>query len=78
MDPKLDSVKEDELLFFDIINFNNYFSALLAVFVAITLEGWVLMMYNYMDAESSSWIAVLFFVILTIGGAFFALNLVLA
>jgi len=36
------------------------------------------MMYNYGDANSPSFIAVIFFVILVIGGAFFALNLVLA
>jgi voltage-dependent calcium channel L type alpha-1F len=78
MTAEKDSAHEDELIFFDIINFNNYFNALLTVFQAITLEGWVLMMYNYMDANSPPWIAVLFFVILTIGGAFFALNLVLA
>lgn len=74
----MDSPKEDGLIFYDIISFNNYGQALLAVFVAITLEGWVLMMYNYGDANSPSFIAVLFFVILVIGGAFFALNLVLA
>jgi voltage-dependent calcium channel L type alpha-1F len=74
----LDSTSEDELIFYDIINFNSYFPALLAVFQAVTLEGWVLMMYNYMDSNSPPFVAVLFFVILTIGGAFFALNLVLA
>ena len=35
-------------------------------------------MYNYMDANNPAIISVLFFVILVIGGAFFALNLVLA
>lgn len=75
---ELDAVKEDELLFYDIISFNNYGKALLAVYQAITLEGWVLMMYNYMDCNNPAIISVLFFVILVIGGAFFALNLVLA
>lgn len=35
-------------------------------------------MYNYMDCNNPAIISVLFFVILVIGGAFFALNLVLA
>ena len=51
--------------------------AMLTVFVAITLEGWSLMMLNYMDA-GSTWISPIFFISLVIFGAFFALNLVLA
>jgi len=62
---------------FNIINFDNYGRAMLAIFVAITLEGWVLMMYSYMDAFQPVF-AVLFFVTLVVFGAFFALNLVLA
>lgn len=50
---------------------------MLAIFVAITLEGWVLMMYSYMDAFQPVF-SVLFFVTLVVFGAFFALNLVLA
>lgn len=74
---KTDNLSSDELVFFNIINFDNYFRAMLSIMVAITLEGWILMMYNYMDS-SSPLITVLFFTILVIGGAFFALNLVLA
>ena len=48
-----------------------------SIFVAITLEGWVLMMYNYSDG-SSEILSPLFFIFLVIFGAFFALNLVLA
>jgi len=72
-----DNLKTDELVFYDIINFDNYGRALLSIFVAITLEGWVLMMYNYMDANSNMF-SVLFFVLVVFFGAFLALNLVLA
>ena len=50
---------------------------MLTIFVAVTLENWVFMMYNYYDA-SSPLISVVFFILLVVGGAFFALNLVLA
>jgi hypothetical protein len=42
----------DELIMFDIIGFETFFKSMLTVFVAITLEGWSLMMLNYMDAGS--------------------------
>lgn len=72
-----DNLKTDALVFYDIINFDNYGRALLSIFVAITLEGWVLMMYNYMDANSNMF-SVAFFVLVVFFGAFLALNLVLA
>jgi len=50
---------------------------MLSIFVAITLEGWVLMMYNYIDSNSG-FFSVLFFVLVVFFGAFLALNLVLA
>ena len=61
----------------NIINFDNFFYSMRSIFVAITLEGWVLMMYNYSDANSP-WLSAGFFILLVIFGAFFALNLVLA
>ena len=48
-----------------------------SIFVAITLEGWVNMMYNYSDSNSPA-LSAIFFILLVIFGAFFALNLVLA
>ena len=62
---------------FDIINFNNFPAAMRSIFVAISLEGWILMLYNYSDANSPGLVSV-FFIFLVIFGAFFALNLVLA
>lgn len=72
-----DNVESDELLFYNIVNFDNFFKAWLTIQVAITLEGWTLMMYNYMDCNSPI-VSVVFFTVLVIFGAFFALNLVLA
>ena len=61
----------------NIINFDNFGSSMRSIFVAITLEGWILMMYNYSDA-SSPFLSSAFFILLVIFGSFFALNLVLA
>ena len=36
---------------FDIINFNNFAASMRSIFVAISLEGWILMLYNYSDAN---------------------------
>ena len=72
-----DKLKNDDLVFSNIINFDNYGRAMLSIFVAITLEGWVLMMYNYMDSNSNMF-SVIFFTLVVFFGAFLALNLVLA
>ena len=72
-----DKLIDDELAFFNIVNFDNYGRAMLSIFVAITLEGWVLMMYNYMDSNSNIF-SVMFFSLVVFLGAFVALNLVLA
>ena len=72
-----DNPDKHELIMFDIVNFNNYIRAMLSIFVAITLEGWVLMMYNYMDS-SSHMTSIVFFVFVVILGNFLLLNLVLA
>ena len=62
---------------FDIINFNNFPASMRSIFVAISLEGWILMLYNYSDSNQPFLVSV-FFIFLVIFGAFFALNLVLA
>lgn len=72
-----DKLLSDELAFYNIVNFDNYGRAMLSIFVAITLEGWVLMMYNYMDSNSNMF-SVIFFTLVVFFGAFLALNLVLA
>jgi hypothetical protein len=50
---------------------------MLSLFVAITLEGWNKMMHNGMESGDYT-ISILFYAVLIIFGAFFALNLVLA
>ena len=71
------SGEKQELIFYNIVSFDNIFKALLLIFQAITLEGWSLMMYNYSDSNGPL-VTSLFFCSLVIFGAFFALNLVLA
>jgi hypothetical protein len=70
-------LKNEDLLSTDfmgygIVTFDNLAIAMLTIFVNITLEGWTQMMYNMMDA-SMSWMAILFFILLTVLGAFFLL-----
>jgi len=72
-----DGVNGQELISFDIINFNNLMKGMLTIFQALTLEGWSLMMYNMMDANVPT-ISICFFCSLVIFGAFFTMNLVLA
>jgi len=72
-----DDAESEELIMYNIINFDNFLNSMRSIFVAITLEGWVLMMYNYSDA-SSPLLSSLFFILLVVFGSFFALNLVLA
>ena len=72
-----DNPEEEELIQWNIINFDNFGNSMRSIFVAITLEGWVNMMYNYSDANSPV-LSAIFFILLVIFGAFFALNLVLA
>ena len=43
----------------------------------ITLEGWVIVMYNLMDSNMT-WMAVIFCTSLIIIGSFFLLNVILA
>ena len=73
----MDLSNQQKIIFHDIIGFENFLKGMLSIFVAITLEGWVDMMYNYYDA-SSPIISVIFFILLVVFGSFFALNLVLA
>jgi hypothetical protein len=69
--------KHDGVIFFDIAGYENFVKAMFTVFTVITLEGWSLMMMNYSDAGSPV-VSPIFFILVVILGAFFALNLVLA
>jgi hypothetical protein len=50
---------------------------MISIFTTLTLEGWSILMYNFMDSQMEL-LVILFFVFLVIFGSFFALNLVLA
>ena len=77
MPVSIDNPEHDPQINYDILNFNNYIQAMLSLFVAITLEGWNKMMHNGMESGGYA-ISILFYAVLIIFGAFFALNLVLA
>ena len=59
-----------------VTNFDNIFSALIAVFKCVTLEGWTEVMNDAQRALGSS--AVFLFLPLVVLGSFFILNLVIA
>ena len=78
LDPvEFDDVYNNEMINFDITNFNSVLASSLTIFQVITLEGWSGLMYNYQDTVSYTTSSI-FFVILIILGAFTTLNLVLA
>ena len=60
-----------------ITTFDDMGRAFLTIFQAMTLEGWSDIMYFCQDSVDWVW-ATSYFVILTVFGGFFALNLVLA
>lgn len=72
-----DGVQNDDLIGYNIANFNNLFLAMNTIFVMITLEGWSFLMYNLSDASQSA-MAVIFCVLLVVVGSFFLLNVILA
>ena len=78
LDPRVvDRTDELELIFYDIVNFNNIGNAGVLIFQMVTLEGWTDILYNYMDS-SNSFLAAVFFVSIVIFGAFVLMNLILA
>lgn len=74
---ELDKPWTQDLIMYDIVNFNNVPIALFTTFQCLTLEGWTLLMYNYMDSNNP-YIAVIYFCFMVIFGSFFAMQLVLA
>ena len=57
--------------------FPNFFEACISIFQCITLEGWAAVMYRVMDAYDPA-LAVAYFVVLILFGAFCVVNLVLS
>ena len=72
-----DNIRDIELIMYGIPGFNNVAQSLLTIFQTLTLESWVLLMYNYGDA-GSEYISVTFFILLVFIGTFFTMNLVIA
>ena len=72
-----DGADLEPLIMWNIINFDSFGHSMRSIFVAITLEGWINMTYNYADSNSP-WLSAIFFILLVIFGSFFAVNLVLA
>ena len=78
LDPvKYDGARDNEMINFDITNFNSFLGASLTIFQVITLEGWSNLMYSYQDTVSYA-ISSIYFMMIVIIGAFITLNLVLA
>jgi len=62
---------------YGVTSFDDIGHAFLSIFVAITLEGWVDVMYNIQDAYSDP-VSTIFFLLLILLGSLFVLNLALA
>jgi hypothetical protein len=77
LDLKSEVLKDQELISYGIVTFDNLLRALITIFQMITLEGWTDMMYNLSDA-SQAWMAIFFCVLLVVVGSFFLLNVILA
>merc|ERR1719262_165369 len=61
---------------FGYTNFDNFFSAFVTLFQAVTMEGWTIIMYHMMDAAWPA-LSVFLFVTLFAVGSMLILNLVL-
>ena len=72
-----ENVENDELIVYNVANFNMIFWSMGTIFVMITLEGWSSLMYNLSDA-SMSYMAVIYCILLVVIGSFFLLNVILA
>ena len=73
----IDMPINQELIFYNLIGFDNLGWAMLTIFQMITLEQWTTVMYLLMDSNIW-WMAVVFAVSLVIIGSFFLLNVILA
>ena len=67
----------DEKILYNSVNFNNILVAVVAVFEALTLEGWSIQMENLVDSGVGE-LAVIFYLLVVAFGSYFILNLILA
>ena len=77
IDISIDNPWEDPLTSYNAHNFNNIFSAVVAIFEALTLEGWSMQMYNLID-QGNGLVSMIFFLGVISIGSYFILNLFLA
>ena len=67
----------DEIILYNSVNFNNILVAVVAVFEALTLEGWSTQMENLVDSGVGE-LAIIFYLLVVAFGSYFILNLILA
>jgi hypothetical protein len=72
-----DKPETQELINYGVTTFDHLGHAMIVIFQMITLEGWVLVMYNLQDA-GAPWLATAYCILLVIICAFFVLNVILA
>jgi hypothetical protein len=72
-----DHLETQGFLHYGMTTFDNLPLAFVSIFQMITLEGWVNVMYNFMDA-GMPWMGVMFCSLLVIICSFFLLNVILA
>jgi hypothetical protein len=72
-----DDIQSQELINFGITTFDNLAFSTVTIIQMITLEGWVNIMYNLMDAGNPI-VAVLFCTLVVMVCSWFLLNIVLA
>ena len=77
VDPLIDNPWQDKSIEYNTVNFNELWSAMVLVFEALTLEGWSTQMKRQIEAGNGP-VAVPFFLMLIVFGAYFILNLNLA
>lgn len=67
------------MIIYNTVNFNNIGYAIMAIFEALTLEGWSIQMFMLMETSATNaQIAIFFYLLLVIFGSYFILNLILA
>mmetsp|Transcript_23031 Transcript_23031/g.22386 ORF Transcript_23031/g.22386 Transcript_23031/m.22386 type:complete len:286 (-) Transcript_23031:792-1649(-) len=71
-----ENVSNDEVTLYGMQTFDNIGVGLITLFQCITLENWVIVMYNMMDANSG-WLSSIFFTLFSIIGGIFLLNVIL-
>ncbi|KAK3265695.1 Caveolin-2, variant 3 [Cymbomonas tetramitiformis] len=62
--------------YYDFLSFDNFFSSMLVVFIVITGESWVSIMYRV--CNTTSWASLVFFVTLVLFGTHLFVNMLLA